>query len=358
MTATFAPPLVANILYAPDAGRPDATAFLGALNAALGRFRMVLHSDGQDEDGNLVFGDARVGVTLHRAATPCPADTLAGALAAPIMALKPAGIRAGVAAHAGHVSVTVAARQGASPLPWHLQLVVLHRAILVLFDISDAGLAHLPLSDMLFDRDEIAGTRDMTVPLALCLHPVPIAARDVPVIAGVLPPLGLVMLGAERFCGKPVVLAPSPLPLQEGLALVTQLVRDHAGGLRLLEDGAHFDDAGPGGVFIRHSAPDDGAPAGRILIGPGDWPDPEAARGRPMSMHDLTPDTGGARGLRDTPPGLLARAGKAAMTPGGLTLIAAVLAYLAIGQLAATWFEGQSEMIRSSLGAPTSRTGE
>ncbi len=343
--------LVAQILYGPDTALPDATAFLGTLNAELARFGIELHSDGQSDDGGLRFAGPRVGVALRRVSSPCPSETLDEALGAPILAVKASDLARRARAHASHADIAVFTPEGADPLPWHLRFVVLHRAIVTLFDISDASAACLPASAMLFDRSEIEASRDMTVPLTLCLHPIPIAAPDVPVISGVLPPLGIVALGSERFCDKLLVLAPSPLPLREGLALLARLLRDHAGNIRALEDGSQFDDLGHGGVFVRHGAPDEGAPNGRIIVGLGDWPDARIAQARPLSLSDMAPDAMKASAPRELPPSMMSRAMRLALSPNGLTVIAALVLYLTFSHVAANWMEGQSDLIRSSLGA-------
>ena len=353
-------PLEAHLLFRPGATQPQATAFAGKMAEALRRFDLPLIAEGQNEAGQLVFANPRFRLTLKYHHGPCPPETLAAALQAPVLALKPGDLRTQTAEHAQHLTVSVqptapgaAGPQG--PLPWHMRLVVLHRAILALFDLSEAEMLHFPLSDMLFARSEVLETRDATLPLPLCLHPLPIAPADVPTIAGVLPPLGLVALGSERFCGKPVVLAPSSVPLREGITLVAALLRDHAGGVLALDDGAELRNPSHGGVFIRHTAPDEGAPKGRILIGLGDWPPETAVHGRPLLLDELSPDRSGAARKGTSTPGFLGQIGRALLTPNGLMIVGALIIYVVVSHLAAAWIDSQSDMIRSSLQDTTQR---
>jgi hypothetical protein len=354
-------PLEAHLLFRPGATQPQATAFAGKMAEALRRFDLPLVAEGQNDAGELLFTNPRFRLTLKYHHDPCPPETLIAALQAPVLALKPGDLRRQAADHAQHLTVSVTPKaQGTAslqgPLPWHMRLVVLHRAILALFDLSEAEMLHFPLSDMLFARSEVLETRDATLPLPLCLHPLPIAPPDVPTIAGVLPPLGFVALGSERFCGKPVVLAPSPVPLREGITLVAALLRDHAGGVLTLDDGRELRNPSHGGVFIRHTAPDEGAPDGRILIGLGDWPPETAVHGRPLLLDELLPGHAGTVRKGKPAPGFLGQIGRALLTPNGMMIVGALIVYVVVSHLAAAWIEGQSEMIRSSLQENIQRT--
>lgn len=353
MTALTDAPLVAHLLYPPDASLPDLSGFAPRVNGALARVHLALQDEGRDEAGAHAFVHPLVTLRLRMVTGRCPTPDLAPALAAPFLALKPNDLRAQAARHGQYVEVTVTgttAPDADDGLPWLMHLYVLHRALLALVDRRSEAVLHMGLSGMLFTRKELLDTADMTLPISLCLHPLPVVAAQAPTIAGVLPPLGMIALGAERFCGKPMTLIPSPLPPREGLALVALILRNHVGGMFRLQDGAHLHTPTHKGILIRHSAPDDGAPEGRILVGLGDWPDPEAPPPRPVDLSELAPQ-------RTPPPiqgpGMMAQAagrlGQFAVSPNGLITIAGIAAYLLVSQLAGHWFEIQSEMVRTAI---------
>jgi len=349
MTDQTDAPLVAHLLYPKDAGLPDLAGFAARLNDALARVQLSLQDMGQDDAGAHVFAHPLVSLRLRMVDIPCPVPALAAALNAPFMAVKPGDLPDQVARHAWYMELTVtttATQDDDGTLPWPMQLVVLHRALLILIDADADVVVHMPLSDMLFTRSEVLATSEMTLPIALCLHPLPIASAQVPTIAGILPPLGLILIGAERFCDKTVMLVPSTLPLHDGLTLLTSLLRDHVGGVFRLDDGAHLRHPTHDGIFIRHGGPD-----GRILIGLGDWPDPDAPPPRVVDLSELTPRP---RRPVTHESGLMAqiasRIGRFALSPNGLITIAGIAAYLLISHLAGQWFESQSEMIRAAVG--------
>lgn len=349
MTDQTDAPLVAHLLYPKDAGLPDLAGFAVRLNDALARVQLSLQDMGQDDAGAHVFAHPLVSLRLRMVDIPCPDPALAAALSAPFMALKPGDLPDQVARHACYMELivtTTATQDDGGTLPWPMQLVVLHRAMLILIDADADVVVHMPLSDMLFTRSEVLATSEMTLPIALCLNPLPIASAQVPTIAGILPPLGLILIGAERFCDKTVMLVPSTLPLHDGLILLTSLLRDHVGGVFRLDDGAHLRHPTHDGIFIRHGGPD-----GRILIGLGDWPDPDAPPPRVVDLSELTPRP---RRPVTHETGLVAqiasRIGRFALSPNGLITIAGIAAYLLISHLAGQWFESQSEMIRAAVG--------
>ncbi|MCM2560996.1 hypothetical protein M8756_01955 [Lutimaribacter sp. EGI FJ00015] len=343
--------LTAHLLYPPRAALPETAAFAGRLSRAVERFGLSLDHETGDEPGLHWFRNARVCLSLWRHQHPCPPEALSEALDAPYLAVKSPQLAADVAAHGQHIVLRVApAAAPADPLPWHLQLLLLHRALLALSETCPPAAVHMGLSRMLFTPDEIAQTRDMALPLPLCLAPLPIAAPDVPVVAGILPPLGLVLQGAERFCEKPLVLAPSTLALADGFALAARLLRDHAAGLAPLHDGTVLHDPQAGPIHLRHSPPDTGAEKGRILIGLGAPPDDSALRARPLSAQALRPQGPKARSSPPRPgDNLLNKAVGLALSPNGLVVIFGIAAFLAISHGAASWIDSQSEMLRMSL---------
>ncbi len=335
----------AHVLYATQDALPLASGFAGLLGQALARFDLALESDGADSAGAFVFRGARFRLTLALHPFPCPAEDLASALDAPFLAVKAPGLPEQVAAHGAHLRLDLTAPAApAKPLPWHLRLVVLHRALLALAELSPPVALHMGLSDMLFDADELEQTRTATLPMQLCLHPLPVAAADVPEIAGILPPLGLVVAGAERFCGKPLILAPSGLPLTEGAALVARLLRDHASGKAPLEDGAVLQDAQHGAVYLRHGPPDEGASKGRILVGLGQAPDDSVLRAKPLSAADLRPAPlkRGKGRVAGAGGGLAAEALRLVLSPNGLLVIGGVIAFVVISHMAANWVDAQN----------------
>lgn len=354
MTSLPDAPLVAHLLYPTQAAPPDMADLVARLNDDLARVQLVLRNQGIDRSGAHVFAHPLVTLHIRPVAAPCPASDLAPAMAAPFLAMKSPDLAARAARHTHHLElrVTCTANPDATDgaLPWPMQLVVLHRALLALVRDEADVVVHMALSDMLFSRAEVLDTAEMTLPIPLCLYPLPVAQADVPTIAGVLPPLGLIALGAERFCDRPVMLMPSLLPLRDGLTLLGAILRDHAGGVFPMTDGAHLNNPGHGGIFVRHAPADDSAPMGRILIGLADWPDPTAPPPRPVGISELAPEQ--ARATTSPPQGMIGRIaggiGRFAASPNGMITIAGIAAYLLISHMAGQWFDSQSEMVRAA----------
>lgn len=352
MTSLSDAPLVAHLLYPKQTALPDLASLAARMNDDLARVQLELRDQGVDGSGAHVFAHPLVTLHIRAVAGPCPASDLAPAMSAPFLAMKSPDLAARAARHRHHLElcVTCTAESGDS-LPWSVQLVVLHRALLALIHDTHDAILHMGLSHMLFTAREVLDTADMTLPIPLCLHPLPVARADVPTIAGVLPPLGLIALRSERFCDRPVTLVPSTMPLRDGLDLLAAILRDHAGGVFALTDGARLNNPAHGGIFVRYGPADDAAPAGRILIGLGGWPDPDAAPPRPVDLSELMPDRPAPAAPQSQT--MLARltggALRFAASSNGMITLAGIAAYLLISHVAGQWFDSQTDMIRAAV---------
>ena len=334
MTATSS--ATAHVLLRAGHVAPVPLAVLSWLNTHLASHGVALRIASSDGEATVMEG-CNLRLTLRDCDAPLSPDLLSTALWAPIVALKPGDLAATVASHGRHIAISVEGGVLATCL------ATLHHAVLAMSQSTEPVLVHWGPSDMLYRPDEVMATRHMSLPIPLCLHPVPLFAHEAPLNPG------FVALGSERFCGRIVVMMPSPLPLAQSLDLVARLLRNCMAGLITLEDGQTVADDDAGLVHIVATPPDDGAPLGRLLLGLGRVPKIDEVQ--TLDMGHRPAPTAPKAASHDR--ALAGHARPAFMSTGNVLMLAAgIVTYAAISQSIGLWFNAQSEQVRATLTSP------
>lgn len=184
----------------------------------------------------------------------------------------------------GRAHVVIAVGEGPSPVRFdtpapvaaEIRLKVLARILDCVTAHARPMAAHVCSSDMLYTPEALAAALTGTPETALLLHPEVLTEQTGPQGEE---GRGLILWNSHHLIGRTLVIEglPAPVPARVAAKLAQTLIRQSRSGKIRLDPGASLKDAAGTMLRIRHEAPDEADPAGRIVA--SFWAAPASAGG-------------------------------------------------------------------------------
>jgi hypothetical protein len=262
---------------------------LDPLNHRLENFGMQFRVTSNPGRNYIVLSNGPLRIVISLNAAPLAPSVLATALASAYTHVRAHDYSGATDRHRHTACITVSdTNTGASaqaPVPVETKIVICHVAVRVLMSFGRPEAVHWVQSDNLFAPEEIAAAEGFGFPVTLVTHP---ALFSEPGEEGGGKKTGFVSNNSEHFFGKPVVVEPTTVPLDEALTFVDLCIMRKLHGVDMLRDGARLPFSASVEIRVAHRPADAAFPQGAIDLS-FRRPDPCAQRHRPPFA---APETG------------------------------------------------------------------